>query len=73
MKVSELISQLNRYPQGHEVYIMLSGDGDSFCPVGDIDKDGEAVWFTGAYSSDAMLTYGEMTGQEDVDDLDNPI
>jgi len=59
MTVAELISELRSYPQDSEMFIMLSGDGDDFCPAGELDKDGNKVWLTGNNHSNP-LTYDEM-------------
>lgn len=63
MTVGELISRLQGYPQEYDVYLMLTSGGDEFSLIGDIDKDGEAVWVTGLnYAS--PLSYDETTGRK---------
>ena len=59
MTVGELIAELRGYPQNSEMFIMLSEDGDEFCPAGLLDKDGCAVWLTGEGHSNP-LTYDEV-------------
>lgn len=63
MTVADLITKLQDYSQNSEVYLMLESNADAFCPIGDVDHSGEAVWVTGINYSQPM-TYNEVTGEE---------